>query len=93
MASPVPPTPSQTPPAAPELGAVLGGEVAQMYDLLDGGLRAWSAYWTAWFSARSLDDVLRANATLAAESFSLAGLAAARRQMFHHAITPTLNDA
>jgi hypothetical protein len=75
------------------MGAILSSEVAQVYDLFDGGLQAWSAYWTAWFNARSLDDVLRANAALAAESFSLAGLAAARRQLFHHVVTPTLNEA
>jgi hypothetical protein len=85
----------QTPlaPDAPAPEAMLGSDVAQMYDLLTCNLQAWSAYWTAWFGARSLDDVLRANAALAAESFSLAGLAAARRQSFHGVVAPTLNEA
>jgi hypothetical protein len=80
-------------PTAPSAGAILGSDVAQMGDLLTCGLQAWSAYWTAWFNARSIDDVLRANAALAAESFSLAGLAAAQRQSFHGVVAPTLNEA
>ena len=78
--------------ATPDAAARLGGEVAQMYDLLDCSLQAWSAYWTAWFAARGVDDLLRANAALASEGFNIAGLAAARRQAFHGRVAPTLNE-
>ena len=85
--------PRKTTPAAPDPAEVLGSDVAQMYDLLTCGLQAWSAYWTAWLNARSIDDVLRANAALASEGFNLAGLASARRQSFHGVVAPTLNEA
>lgn len=79
--------------AAPLYSVFLDSEVAQMTDLLTCSLQAWSAYWTAWLNARGVDDILRANLTLAAEGFDLAGMAAARRQSFHGRVTPTLNEA
>ena len=82
-------SPSQ---AAPDPVAMLGDDAAQIGDLFTCGLQAWSAYWAACFGARSVDDLLRANAALAAEGFSLAGLAAARRQSFHGLVVPTLNE-
>lgn len=89
MTRQVPPEPALT---APDAGARLGDDVAQMYDLLTCSLQAWSAYWTAWFAARGVDDLLRANAALASEAFSIVGLAAARRQTFHGRLAPTLNE-
>ena len=79
--------------AAPGSSQALTADVAQAYDLLTCALQAWSAYWTACFSARGLDDLYRANAELAAEGFTLPGHVAAERQRVGGIITPTLNDA
>lgn len=86
-------SPPEPAPAERPSGVILGSEVAQMYDLFTCALQAWSAYWTARFNARSVDDILDANGALASESFNLAGLAAARRQSFHDVVAPTLNES
>jgi hypothetical protein len=78
---------------APSPSAVIGADVAQMGQLLTCGLEAWVAYWTACFAARSLDDLYRANAGLAAQGLTLVGHAASERQRVDGEVIPTLNDA
>lgn len=78
---------------APTPGAAVGAEMAQMHQLLTYSLQAWSAYWSACFVARDFADLYRANTTLAAETLTLAGHAAAKRQRIDGSVTPSLSDA